>query len=354
MEILKDLLAAISGVLNALPQGLLALTFGFASVPTAIAFVIGAFGNAVTSNVAVISYQAETITLAGTLGKNLRERISMIFFGALIMLIIGLFGLLERIIDWIGPVITNGMMAGVGIMLAKVAWDMARNDRPVGISSFASALIVYVATNDLVYTITISVILSSIIYYFAKKGEHVIKDNAPKEKLVLQKLILNPMVIRGALAMVCLNIGANIAFGKINGDIASTEVNVDTITIISSLADMGSALFGGGPVEVVISATASAPHAVWAGVIMMFLMAIILFVKLLPKIGKYVPSASIVGFLFVLGAIVTLPDNAAAALTAESGGATWIAGVTMVVTAISDPFLGMLAGVLMQLLLGIF
>ncbi|GAQ16545.1 guanine permease [Oceanobacillus picturae] len=354
MEILKDLLAAISGVLNALPQGLLALTFGFASVPTAIAFVIGAFGNAVTSNVAVISYQAETITLAGTLGKNLRERISMIFFGALIMLIIGLFGLLERIIDWIGPVITNGMMAGVGIMLAKVAWDMARNDRLVGISSFASALIVYVATNDLVYTITISVILSSIIYFFGKKGEQEIKDNAPKEKLVLQKLILNPMVIRGALAMVCLNIGANIAFGKINGDIASTEVNVDTITIISSLADMGSALFGGGPVEVVISATASAPHAVWAGVIMMLLMAIILFVKLLPKIGKYVPSASIVGFLFVLGAIVTLPDNAAAALTAESGGATWIAGVTMVVTAISDPFLGMLAGVIMQFLLGIF
>ncbi|MFD1174667.1 NCS2 family permease [Oceanobacillus picturae] len=354
MEILKDLLAAISGVLNALPQGLLALTFGFASVPTAIAFVIGAFGNAVTSNVAVISYQAETITLAGTLGKNLRERISMIFFGALIMLIIGLFGLLERIIDWIGPVITNGMMAGVGIMLAKVAWDMAKNDRLVGISSFASALIVYVATNDLVYTITISVILSSIIYFFVKKGEQEIKDNAPKEKLVLQKLILNPMVIRGALAMVCLNIGANIAFGKINGDIASTEVNVDTITIISSLADMGSALFGGGPVEVVISATASAPHAVWAGVIMMLLMAIILFVKLLPKIGKYVPSASIVGFLFVLGAIVTLPDNAAAALTAESGGATWIAGVTMVVTAISDPFLGMLAGVIMQFLLGIF
>ncbi|MFD2630512.1 NCS2 family permease [Oceanobacillus kapialis] len=354
MEILKDLLAAISGVLNGLPQGLLALTFGFASVPTAIAFVIGAFGNAVTSNVAVISYQAETITLAGTMGKNLRERLSMIFFGALIMLFIGLFGLLERIIDWIGPVITNGMMAGVGIMLAKVAWDMAKNDRIVGISSFASALIVYVATSDLVYTITISVILSSIIYYFIRKGEQEVKDNAPKEKLALQKLILNPMVIRGALAMVCLNIGANIAFGKINGDIAGTEVNVDTITIISSLADMGSSLFGGGPVEVVISATASAPHAVWAGVIMMLLMAIILFAKLLPKIGKYVPSASIVGFLFVLGAIVTLPDNAAAALTAESGGATWIAGVTMVVTAITDPFLGLLAGVIMQFLLGIF
>ncbi|MCC2252319.1 MAG: NCS2 family permease [Bacillota bacterium] len=354
MDIIKDFLAAISGVLNGLPQGLLALTFGFASVPTAIAFIIGAFGNAVTSNVAVISYQAETITLAGTMGKNMRERLSMIFFGALIMLVIGLFGLLEQIIDWIGPVITNGMMAGVGIMLAKVAWDMAKQDRIVGISSFASALLVYVATRDLVYTITISVILSSVIYFFMKKDQTGGKKDLPKEKISLQKLLLNPMVIRGALAMVCLNIGANIAFGKINGEIAATDVNVDTITIISSLADMGSALFGGGPVEVVISATASAPHAVWAGVLMMIIMAIILFLRLLPKIGKFVPSASIAGFLFVLGAIVTLPGNAAAALGTDGSGSTIIAGVTMVVTAIADPFLGMLAGIVMQFLLSIF
>ncbi len=33
------------------------------------------------------------------------------------------------IIDWIGPVISNGMMAGVGIMLTKVAWDMAKGDK---------------------------------------------------------------------------------------------------------------------------------------------------------------------------------------------------------------------------------
>lgn len=354
MDVIKDLLAAISGVLNGLPQGLLAMTFGFASVPTAIAFVIGAFGNTFTSNVAVISFQAETITVAGTMGKNIRERLSMIFFGALIMLVIGIFGLMETIITWIGPIITNGMMAGVGIMLAKVAWDMSKNDRVVGISSLISALIVYMATTDLVYTITISVILSSIIHYFMEKDKVGVTENVKEDKFKLQKLIVNPTVIRGALAMACLNIGANIAFGKINGNIADSPVNVDTITMISSLADMASALFGGGPVEVVISATASAPHAVLAGVIMMIIMAIILFLKLLPKIGKYVPSASIVGFLFVLGAIVTLPDNAQAALTGDASGSSLVGGMTMVVTAISDPFLGMLSGVIMQFLLGIF
>ena len=39
---MQDLFAAIGVVLNGLPQGLLALTYGFASVPTALGFLIGA------------------------------------------------------------------------------------------------------------------------------------------------------------------------------------------------------------------------------------------------------------------------------------------------------------------------
>ena len=68
--ILTDLLAIIGVVLNGLPQGLLALTFGFASVPTALAFFVGAVGNTITQSVAPISFQAETITYAGTAGKD--------------------------------------------------------------------------------------------------------------------------------------------------------------------------------------------------------------------------------------------------------------------------------------------
>ena len=36
--IMTDLMAVIGVVLNGLPQGLLALAYGFASVPTALAF----------------------------------------------------------------------------------------------------------------------------------------------------------------------------------------------------------------------------------------------------------------------------------------------------------------------------
>ena len=99
MELMQDLFAAIGVVLNGLPQGLLALTYGFASVPTALGFLIGAVACAVLGSVAPISFQAETIVLAGTMGKDIRERLSMIFFGGVLMTVMGFTGLLTRITD---------------------------------------------------------------------------------------------------------------------------------------------------------------------------------------------------------------------------------------------------------------
>ncbi len=349
MDILKDLLAALGVILNGLPQGLLALSFGFASVPTAFAFIVGAIGCLLFNSVAPISFQAETITLAGTMGKNMKERLSMIFFGAAIMAIIGILGLLEQIVAFIGPVITNGMMAGVGIMLARVSIDMARKNKIVGAVSLCTAFITYMLTTDLVYTIVLSVILSSITSMILKHKSDI--QIPEREKIVLQKPTMTINILRGALAMVCLNIGANIAFGKITGSIAQSDVNIDHLSIYSSLADMASSLFGGAPVESIISATGSAPNPVLSGVLMMSIMAIILFAGLLPKIAKYIPSESIAGFLFVLGAIVTVPINAAAAMAGGNiPGGSIVGGVTMVVTAITDPFLGMLSGLIIKIL----
>ncbi|WP_422444402.1 NCS2 family permease [Thermoanaerobacterium sp. DL9XJH110] len=342
---IKDLLAAVGVIINGLPQGILALSFGFASLPTALAFIVGAVGASVFGLVAPISFQAETITLAGTMSKDLRERLSMIFFGGLIMTVISLFGLNQSIINFVGPVITNGMMAGVGIMLSAVAVNMAKSSKTVGLSSIGLAFIVYIFSKDLVYTIVSSVIFSSAVGYFTRE-QNVSYDNG-KESIKLQKLTLNPFVIRGALAMVCLNIGANIAFGNITGSFSGTSVNIDHLAIVSSLADMASSLFGGGPVESIISATGAAPHPVLAGILMMSLMAVILITGLLPRIGKYVPMESIAGFLLVLGAVVTFPVNAKLAMEDPVVG-----GVTAAVTATTDPFTGMAAGLIMKLLKG--
>ncbi|ACA56323.1 NCS2 family permease [Clostridium botulinum] len=350
MDLWKDILSIFSVLLNGLPQGLLALSFGFASVPTAFAFLIGAAGNAITGSVVPISFQAETITLAGTIGDNLKERLSMIFYGGLIMTFIGLFGLMSKITDSIGPAITAGMMAGVGIMLARVSIEMARKNKIIGYVSIASGVITHLFTKDLVYTIAVSVIISSIVYnIFGKKnGESSIIG---REKININKPSLSLKILRGAMSMVCLNIGANIAFGNITGQLANRKVNIDHVSVISSLADMSSSIFGGAPVESIISATGGAPNPKASGIIMMLLMAAILFAGLLPKIGKYIPTESIAGFLFVLGAIVTVPVNAASALTSTAANSTVIGGVTMTVTAITDPFIGMISGLLIKILL---
>lgn len=351
MDIIKDILAALSVILNGLPQGLLALSFGFASVPTAFAFAVGAVGSLLFGVVAPISFQAETITLAGTMGKDMKERLSMIAYGAIGMTIIGAFGLLEKIVDFIGPSIASGMMAGVGIMLTKVAFDMSRKNKVIGYSSMAIGFLTFMITGDLVYTITISVVLTSILSnIMGQKSDILITE---REKIKFMKPSFSFNILRGALAMITLNIGSNIAFGKITGEIANTPVNVDHLSIVSSLADLSSSLFGGGPVESIISATGGAPHPLWSGVLMMSLMAIILFAGLLPKIGKYIPTESIAGFLFVLGAIVTVPGNALTALSSTGVGGAAVGGITMAVTAVTDPFLGMLAGIVFKLLAGV-
>lgn len=348
-DIITDLLAIVGVVLNGLPQGLLALTFGFASIPTALAFFVGAVGNTLTQSVAPISFQAETITYAGTSGKNRAERCTMIFLGAVVMALIGAFGLLTKIVDFVGEDIAFGMMAGVGIMLAKVALDMVKSDKLAGGVSLAAALITYYFTrsssNSLVYTIVVSVVASCVVSMIFEKDKD--KIVVVDDKFTRQKFTFNSRVIFGALGMVCLNIGSNISFGSITASMATTgNYNVDHLTLISSLADMASSFFGGAPVEAIISATASAPHAVWAGVIMMALMGVILLVGLLPKISKFVPTSSIAGFLFVLGVFKTVALDAPAALATNPA----VGGITMVVTAITNPFLGMVAGIATRLL----
>ena len=159
---MENILTAIAVVINGIPQGILALSFGFAAFPTAIAFVIGIIGSAFFMSVATISFQAETITLAGTLGKDMRERLSLIFWGAALLLIPSLLGMNEALVDFIGPLVVTSMMAGVGIMLANVSIDLFKSEKWTGGVSVISALLVWFWTKDLAQTIIWSVILSNI------------------------------------------------------------------------------------------------------------------------------------------------------------------------------------------------
>ncbi|NPV70856.1 MAG: NCS2 family permease [Firmicutes bacterium] len=346
---LSDLLAAMAVVVNGLPQGLLALTYGFAAFPTALGFAVGTIGAVAFSQVAPISFQAESIVLAGTMGRDREERLNIVILTGIVMTIVGALGLLEPTIRFIGPAILNGMMAGVGVILATAAINMIRANYVVGGLSAAAAILTYAWSKNLVHTIVISVLLSSAIWIFVKKQE---SDASPAGDLSIEVLKrtpwkINPHVIRSTLAMITLQIGGNIAYGSITGGIANTPVNVDHITLYSGIADAVSALFGGGPVEAIISGTAAAPHPMISAVLMMGIMTVILALKLLPRIARHVPSESIAGFLFVLGAIVVFPANIGLGL--KESPVT--AGVTAVVTAATDPFLGMVAGVILRFLM---
>lgn len=385
---ISDILAALGVILNGLPQGLLAMSLGFASIPTSLGFFIGAICCFAFNSLAPISFQAETIVMAHTLGKNIRETLSMIFFGGLIMLVVGILGLQQAAVNLSGPIIINAMMAGVGIVLGRLALNMIKEARIVALSSILSAAIIYFFLgHDLVYTICGSVIISSIIHYVMKTycpscldkshdqapaaaatpasssdgAESTTLRDAGAQKLcggsiasyirthfVFHKPQLSVRIIRGALAMACLNVGANIAFGNITASLAHGSQNIDILSIYSSLADVVTSLFGGAPVEAIISATASAHHPVTAGIIMMVAMGALLFCGLLPKIGKFIPAQSIAGFLLILGIVVTVGNNAPLAFGGASPQDAVVAATTMGATAFVDPFVGMVLGVVLK------
>ncbi|MDX9800538.1 MAG: NCS2 family permease [Spirochaetia bacterium] len=368
---LENVLTALAVVVNGIPQGLLALTYGFAAFPTAIAFVIGIIGSLMFNSVATISFQAETITLAGTLGSNIKERLSLVFWGGFLLLIPSILGVNEAIVRFIGPVIMFSMMAGVGIMLANVSMELLKSEKISGTVSLVTGLIVWFIKKDLAWTIIVSVAVSTAFYILMRynkplREKYKINLDTPHVDTSLEKFHFgniewkfwkNRTIVLGALSIACLNIGANISFGKITGSIAGVNTNIDHLAIYSSLADMGSTLLGGAPVEAIISGTATAPNPLLASVLMMGIMAVILLMKLLPVIGKFVHKSSITGFLFVLGAFVTFATNISDALGNAGtfagpfgfGPMGMIIGATVFVTARFNPFFGMLAGIIVKL-----
>lgn len=349
MITVQDILAAFGVVLDAITQAIMAMNYGFQMVPTAIAYIIGVGGCLAYNSVLPISMQAETIALAGTLGKNIRERLSMVLFAGTAMVLLGATGVLQIIIDFAGENIISAMMAGVGIILTKVAIDLVKANILVGSISMVTGLLIFFFTQDLVFVIVGSVVIASAVSYF-KNGVVEVEGEAEKYKFGIRKPVVNVNVIRGSLALICLTIGANIAFGSITADMAGAEANINGLTVYSGLADAVSSLLGGAPVEAVISPTAAAPNPLVSGIILMVVMAVILATGILPRIARFVPVQAIAGFLFVLGAVVTVPANAFAAFDQASTVGILSGGVTLAVTTVSDPFIGLVAGLIIKLI----
>lgn len=372
MEFLESfvpfVMAVIAVVINGIPQLLYAESRGFALKPAGFAYLVGAVGNLLTHSVTPISSQAETITIA-SLKKDLRINVSSVLLAAILMITLALVGGVSKIADFAGPSIIAGMMSGVGLILAGVSWDMFGQEKRTTLISIISAIAAYAifinSSNKVVWTIFISVVVSTADFLFLQKRRVVLSDVIEEGREHMRqnnewrfwkkeywndfkviKPIFNLSVVLGALSLVMLNIGANISFGGITASMAGTTQNYDHLSLINSLADFPSAIFGGPPIEAIISGTAGAPQPVLCGIVFMFVMGILILTGLVGRLGKYLPAQSIAGFLLVIGFALTFAPN----LAAVSGSDHPMSGyIAMGVTAWSkNPFLGMVVGVLVR------
>lgn len=367
--------AIVAVIINGVPQLLYAQSRGFALKPSGFAYLVGALGNLLTGSVTPISGQAETITVA-SVRKNLRNNVSSILLATVIMVTLGLFGYITKISNFAGPAVVNGMMAGVGLILAGVSWDMFEKEKRVTLVSLASALLTFFLLhkngNKLVWTIFISVVVSTLDFLLLQRRRVDVKAmmEEGRDQVVesqewrfwkkaywadfkMVEPTLNFTVVLGALSLVMLNIGANISFGGITASIAKTTQNFDHLSIINSLADIPSSLFGGPPIEAIISGTAAAPAPVACGIVFMAATGLLILLGVVGRLGRYLPAQSIAGFLFVIGIFMTfIPNVNPLAGDGQYGAAGY---VSLAVTAWSkNPFLGMVAGVAAKYLTGCF
>ena len=155
-------------VINGITQIIYAQSLGYKLKPTSFAYFIGAIGNIFTGNVVPISAQAETLTMSGLI-KNMNIRVASLLIAAFVGISLGIFGLVSTFVDFAGPSILYGMMAGVGLLLSETSFIMLKKRKRVGILSIATALVIWILTRNLVMTIAASVAISTLDFVFIQK-----------------------------------------------------------------------------------------------------------------------------------------------------------------------------------------
>jgi AGZA family xanthine/uracil permease-like MFS transporter len=357
-------LAVIFVVINGATQLYYAQSLGYKLKPTAFAYFVGAIGNLLTGSVVPISGQAETLTVSGLI-KNLHERVGALLIAAAVGIILGLTGGVSAIAGFAGNTVVSGMMAGVGFILSIVAIELYTQEKRTGIISIIVALLMWKLTHDVVYTIAASVFVSSLDYCLLQRRRVDLKQVAQQAGIEPESpswkfwekafwsdwKLLKPTfgigAIIGGLSFICLNIGSNISFGNITASIAGADAKLNALSVINSLADVPSILFGGMPIEAIISGTAGAPWPVAAAVAMMALSGILLLTGVIGKLGKFIPAQSISGFLLVIGFLLTIMPNMGAVISSETPTEGIVAcGVTVIT---KNAFAGLVAGTLVRL-----
>lgn len=354
--IISFVLSIIFVIVNGCTQVFYAQKKGYKIKPTAFAYFVGAIGNTISGNIVPISAQAETITISGLI-KDTRDRVGALLIAALIGVVLSATGATSALVEYAGTSVIYGMMAGVGLILCTTSLDMFKTDLRTSIVSIVFAIATYMLTKDIVYTIASSVLASVLDYTLIRKKRVDVVDNGESSEWKIWKKeywrdfkIVKPRItfatIIGALSIICLNIGSNISFGSISAGMANQGLNFDTITLINSLADIPSVLFGGMPLETIISGTCATKWPLLAGIIMMAISGILLMCGVMNKLSRLIPAESIAGFLFIIGFSLTLIPNLLSVANSEHPIEGIVSASVTILT--KNAFLGIIAGILVK------
>lgn len=353
-------LAVIFVAINGLTQLSYAYSMGFKMKPTGVAYIVASGMAMMFGSVTPLSGQAAMLTISGRM-LHIGERIGALLISSVIMTVFGAFGWISLTIDFAGAPVVFGMMAGVGLILAEVGGvQMFKSNYRTGLISIVSALISWGLWRNLVYTVALSVTLSSLDYVLIQKKRvdlGMVSDQTEtpnwwtkaywkSEDWKLIKPTYNFNSIIGALSLLCLGIGVTSSFGNINANISGIPQNLDHLTLMTGIADIPSIIFGGAPLEAIISGTAAAPWPIAGAIVMMLVLGFLLLSGSVVKICKFIPMESISGFLLVIGVFSTFLPNIN---NAFGTGYTAQGAIAMAVTAITkNPFIGMLCGILVR------
>jgi len=362
------ILAVVAVIISGIPQFIYTEERGFVIKPAGFAFMLGALGNIFTGSLTPLSAQAMTITIA-SMKKDLRNNISAVLLAAVMMMALSASGGVTWIVNFAGPAVIAGMMSGGGLIMSGVSREMFGQERRTALISIVTAVAAYAFfldnPNGIVWVIFFSVIISSADFLFLQKRRVKFAAAADDGRQIIRmsgdwrfwkksywrefkpvKPVFNATVALGALSLVMLNIASNISVGAINSDIAGAAQHYDHLGFINAIADIPSAIFGGPPIEPIISGTAGAPLPVTAGIVFMIVMGALLLLGVVGRLGKYLPAQSITGFLLVLGFAFIFAPNLAVVSRSDNPMSGFMAlGITV---WSKNMFFGIAAGVVVR------
>lgn len=369
------ILAVVFVVVNGLTQLKFAQGMGFKLKPAGLAFFISAGLSLPLSIITPLSGQSAMIALAGR-NSDEKERVFSLLLASLFMIILGVFGIISDIVTFAGPAVMFGMMAGVGIMVFQVGYDFIfdknKGNLIVGSISLVTALLTFSiftqqgSPHTLVYVVAISVVLSTIPYIIGKEYQkddlvdnEIYDETNPRfwtkeywsEFKLVQPLASGRSILNG-LSIFCLGIGVTTSFGLVNANISGVPLDVNRLTFVTGVADIVSIIFGGVPLEAIISGTSAAPWPLLGAFAVMIVLGALCLLGVVTRICKYIPTQSIAGFLIVIGLFSTFLPNITNGMNAEHAA---LSAITLLITVVTkSPFLGMATGIFMRSVAGAF